>query len=188
LNALSGHTHLLRADVWFAPAMLFGGNEKLLHAARQAGLAVSVDLNWDPRWGRADPAEIQARKAAMRAVLPLVNLAHGNVRELREFTDAPDLETALKRLASWGVEAVVVHLGSDGAGYYREGRLIVEPAAPVRETIHSTGCGDVLSVCLMLLHHRSDLEISSRLRLANQIVGEFMEGRRQLIPPLEDGS
>lgn len=186
LNALEGKAHLLRADVWFSEPMLFGGNQRLLEHARKKGMAVSLDLNWDPCWGQAEAGKVQARKEAVRAVLPLVHLAHGNVRELMAFTDTSDLKTALQRLAGWGVEAIVAHLGAQGAGYYCQDAWVTEPAAPVRAPIHATGTGDVLSVCMMLLHHRQDLEIGRRLRLANAIVAEFMEGRRAIIPPLDD--
>lgn len=186
LSALTGHRHLLRADVWFSEDMLFEGNRKLLETARQSDITVSLDLNWDPQWGRASAETIRARKQAVRAVLPFVNLAHGNVRELMEFADAPDLETALKALAGWGVEAVVVHLGAKGAGYWHCGALVVEPPAPVASQVNTTGTGDVLSVCMMLLHHREELSIAERLRLANSLVAEFMEGRRMLIPALAD--
>ena len=91
LSILEGGGHLLRADVWFSEPMLFGGNERLLRAARDAGLATSIDLNWDPMWGRAPEEVIRQRKGAVRAVLPLVDLAHGNVRELRAFAEADDL-------------------------------------------------------------------------------------------------
>jgi len=186
LSALTGYLHLLRADVWFSEAMLFEGNRKLLEAARQSDITVSLDLNWDPQWGRASAETIRARKQAVRDVLPLVNLAHGNVRELMEFADAPDLETALKALASWGVEAVVVHMGAKGAGYWHQGALVVEPPAPVTSQVNTTGTGDVLSVCMMLLHHRGELAIAERLRRANALVADFMEGKRAFIPALAD--
>jgi hypothetical protein len=48
----------------------------------------------------------------------------------------------------------------------------------------ATGTGDVLSVCLMLLHRRKEIPIDEKLRFANRIVGEFIEGRRTLIPEL----
>lgn len=186
LKMLRGHSHLLRADVWFSEAMLFEGNRPLFEAAQHVGLQISLDLNWDPQWGRAGEDQIRARKQAVRDVLPLVNLAHGNVQELMEFADAPDLDTALQCLTEWGAGAVVVHLGAKGAGYYANGELITEPPAPVQTQLHTTGTGDVLSVCMMLLHHRADIAIRERLRLANTIVAEFMEGRRTLIPPLGD--
>jgi sugar/nucleoside kinase (ribokinase family) len=186
LHSLDGVQHLLRADVWFSEAMLFGGNERLFQAASERGIPVSLDLNWDPQWGHAPAEQIKARKLAVRNVLPLVTLAHGNARELMEFTEAADLEDALRRLARWGVKAVVVHLGARGAGYYQDGSLLIEPPAPVRTLVNSAGTGDVLSVCMLLLHHCSEIPVSERLRRANDVVAQFMEGRLDLIPRLGD--
>lgn len=186
LDGLAEGGHLYRADLWFSEPMLYGGNERLCRTARGAGLTVSIDLNWDPCWGVAAEEEIRRRKEAVRALLPWVTLAHGNVRELTEFADAPDLETALKRLESWGVEGVVVHLGARGAGYYRRGEWVEEPAHPARSQVNTTGTGDVLSVCLMLLH--SQPEVAAHLRLANRIVAEFIEGRRRFIPEISEAS
>jgi len=186
LHALAGMQHLLRADVWFSEAMLFGGNARLFQAATERCIPVSLDLNWDPQWGHAPAAQIEARKQAVRDVLPLVTLAHGNVRELMEFTGAPDLDSALRNLTAWGVKAVVVHLGAQGAGYYQDGALLVEPPAPIRSQVNSAGTGDVLSVCMMLLHHCTESPIGERLRTANGIVAQFIEGARSLIPALAD--
>jgi len=184
LTALADHDHLFRADIWFSKAMLFGGNERLFRAARDAGLTVSIDLNWDPQWGVASAAEVRARKEAVRGALRWVNLAHGNVRELSEFADATELPTSLERLAQWGVEAVVVHLGPLGAGYYERGHLLIEPAVAAARHVNSTGTGDVLSVCMMLLHQHPDT--AAKLRLANTVVAEFIEGKRAFIPRLAD--
>ncbi|MEK7676494.1 MAG: carbohydrate kinase family protein [Verrucomicrobiota bacterium] len=184
LAALAGFSHLFRADIWFSKAMLFGGNERLLKIAREAGLATSIDLNWDPCWSRAGAAEIRARKNAVRAVLPWVSLAHGNIRELNEFADSSDLETTLRRLEEWGVQGVVVHRGSQGAGFYANGSLIVEPPVPVTRQVNMTGTGDVLSVCMMLLHEQAEIPVPQRLQAANRIVSRFIEGRLQLIPEL----
>jgi sugar/nucleoside kinase (ribokinase family) len=182
LAALDGCAHLLRADVWFSPTMLEGGNRRLLTEARRRGLATSLDINFDPRWSTGLAAEIARRKQLLRSVLDLTDLAHGNVRELCAFTDSPDLETALKRLSEWGVKAVVVHLGAQGAGYYAGGALIVEPPSPAERPVHSTGTGDVLSLCMILLHARQDMAVRDKLRLANRVVREFLEGRRTMIP------
>ncbi len=75
-------------------------------------------------------------------------------------------------------------MGKQGAGYYAQGKLLVEKPAPIRRPLMATGTGDVLSVCLMLMHHRGDVPIPEKLRLANAIVAQFIEGRRQLIPSL----
>ncbi len=48
----------------------------------------------------------------------------------------------------------------------------------------ATGTGDVLSVCMALLHHRTDMPIAEKLQLANTVVAEFMAGCRNLIPEL----
>jgi hypothetical protein len=41
-----------------------------------------------------------------------------------------------------------------------------------------------LSVCMMLLHGRDEFPPEDRLRLANTIVAEFIEGKRGVIPEL----
>jgi sugar/nucleoside kinase (ribokinase family) len=184
LAGLDGCAHLLRADVWFSQPMLEDGNRRLFAEARRRGLATSLDINFDPCWAGGPATEIARRKGLLRGVLDLVDLAHGNVRELREFADSPDLDTALRRLADWGVKATVVHLGPQGAGYYAAGRLIVEPPDPAVRPVNLTGTGDVLSICMILLHARPELTVPQKLRLANRVVREFMEGKRVLIPEL----
>ncbi len=186
LAALSAAEHLYRADLWFSEPMLFDGNRRLLAAARQLGLATSIDVNWDPAWGEADAAEIRRRKEAVRDLLPLVDLVHGNLRELCEFTDAGSIDAAIGQLLAAGAGAVVLHHGAQGAGYFSRTEQFIEPPAPVTNPLRATGTGDVLSVCVMLLHRRSELNWPARLRMANRVVAEFMEGRLRLIPRLED--
>jgi sugar/nucleoside kinase (ribokinase family) len=175
---------LLRADVWFSEPMLFGGNEKLFRAARAAGLDVSLDLNWDPAWGRADEAAVGRRKDAVRTVLPLVDLVHGNVRELCTFTGADSLDVALTRVTGWGAGAVVVHMGSHGSGYFHEGRLVHQPCAPAARAVNSTGTGDVLSVCMILLHRLRGMPVEEKLGFSNRIVSEYVAGLRSFVPEL----
>lgn len=184
LAALSGYQHLYRADVWFSQSMLFEGNKELFQFARRSGMEVSIDLNWDPLWGTATEEEILARKKAIRAVLPWVTLAHGNVRELNQFADSADLERTLNLLMDWGVQGIVIHMGEQGAGYFQDHALTVAPPVPAARRVNATGTGDVLSVCMMLLHHQCDIPLLDRLQLSNSIVSEFIEGKRQLIPPL----
>jgi sugar/nucleoside kinase (ribokinase family) len=185
LQALHGYDHMHRADIWFSLPMLQGGNEKLFRYARQLGIRASLDINWDPHWGpSADPEKVRERKLAVRRVLPWVNLVHGNRRELMEFTETDNLETGLRRLEEWGAEAVVIHLGTEGAGYYERGTLNLAPAVPAKRQVNSTGTGDTLSVCMMLLDRHRDIPVKAKLHLANQIVAEFIEGKRKLIPSL----
>jgi len=184
LTALDDCTHLLRADVWFSAAMLESGNAKLFEEAHRRGIATSLDINFDPHWRSAAPAVIRRRKQLLRDLLPQVDLAHGNVAELCEFTDCGDLDSALRLLATWGVQSVVVHLGTKGAGYYQAGALTVAPPELAASPVHSTGTGDVLSMCMILLHERAEMSIAAKLRAANRVVRAFMEGELNLIPEL----
>jgi sugar/nucleoside kinase (ribokinase family) len=184
LAPLADADHLLRADIWFSEAMLYGGNGKLFAAARTAGVPVSIDLNWDPKWGHVPAGEIERRKAAIRDVLPLVEIAHGNIRELNEFTGAGELHASVGRLLEWGVQVVVVHMGAQGAGWFSRSEFAVEPPAPIQRQVMATGTGDVLSVCLMLLQSHGAIAAMEKLRLANRVVAEFIEGKRALIPSL----
>ncbi|OWK35951.1 carbohydrate kinase family protein [Fimbriiglobus ruber] len=175
--------HLLRADVWFSEPMLTGGNARLFASARSAGIATSLDINWDPQWGFADAAAIATRMAAVRGVLPLVDLVHGNVRELNRFAGTDDLSETLRRLTVWGTGAVVVHMGDAGSGYYSAGELVVAPCVPAERMLNTAGTGDLLSLCMMLLHHRTESPAVEKLRLANRVVTSFIEGR-PLLPTL----
>ena len=184
LRAFGKCRHLLRADVWFSGEMLESGNQRLLSEARKRGLTTSLDINFDPVWSSGPGPEIQRRKRLLRGILPLVDMAHGNVHELCEFSDASDLISALKRLGDWGVDSVVVHLGRKGAGFYKDGQLVIEPANPAQRAVHSTGTGDVLSICMILLEANDGMSIRQKLRISNRVVREFMEGRLDLIPSL----
>jgi len=184
LSALHGFGHLLRADLWFSEAMLFSGNERLFRRARELGMRISIDLNWDPRWGVESSLEIRKRKDAVRRVLPLVDLVHGNARELNEFADFDDLQQSLRALANWGAGAAVVHLGEKGAGYFQNGVWTVEALYPASRQINTTGTGDVLSVCMMLLERDQAGTVNEKLRLANRIVSQFISGERSLLPEL----
>lgn len=181
---LANAKHLLRADVWFSEPMLEGGNAALLLAARREGVATSLDINWDPQWGTADSAKIAHRKVAVRNILPWVDLVHGNIRELNRFADSDDLDTTLRQITAWGAGAIVIHMGADGAGLYNGGQMTVAPAVPVCHCKNSAGTGDLLSVCMMLLHDCKDIPPRDRLQLANTIVAEYIEGRRTIIPDL----
>jgi sugar/nucleoside kinase (ribokinase family) len=183
LSVLPRYEHLSRTDVWFSEAMLYGGNQRLLRAAREAGMSTSIDLNWDPQWGVSSQAEVDRRKQAIREVLPWVDLVHGNVRELNEFAGCGELEIAMRRIVDWGADAVVVHMGQTGAGYFAGGAFIVEPACPSTRQVNTTGTGDVLSVCMML-QHRLPVPVREKLRLANGIVSEYIEGARAFVPAL----
>ena len=184
LSALKGCAHLLRADVWFSESMLEEGNQRLFLEARRRGMITSLDINFDPCWSGGAQAQIARRKRLLRQSLGAVDIAHGNVRELCLFTGSPNLETALRRLGDCGVKAAVIHLGNKGAGYWADGHLLVEPPCFARRVVHSTGTGDILSVCMVLLHAQKELTIREKLRLSNRVARDFIEDRLPMIPTL----
>jgi sugar/nucleoside kinase (ribokinase family) len=183
LSVLRRYEHLSRTDVWFSEAMLYGGNQRLFSAAREAGLTISMDLNWDPQWGVSSNADVDRRKQAICEVLPSVDLVHGNVRELNEFAGCAELQVTLRRIVDCGAGAIVVHMGAAGAGYFDGHSLIVEPACPPARQVNATGTGDVLSVCMML-QHRLAIPVREKLKLANGIVSEYIAGLRAFVPAL----
>lgn len=183
LSLLGRYEHLCRTDVWFSESMLYGGNARLFRAAREAGVSVSIDLNWDPKWGVSAPDDVARRKQAIREVLPLVDLVHGNVRELNEFAGCPDLKETLRRIVAWGARSIVLHMGAAGAGYFDGEELTVEPPVTPARHVNVTGTGDVLSVCMMLQHRRPG-PVRDKLRLANTIVSHYLEGTYKLFPVL----
>ena len=146
-------------------------------------MSVSIDLNWDPQWGVSSAGEGERRKQAIREVLPWVDLVHGNTHELDEFAGCGELEVTLRRIVDWGAGAIVVHMGASGAGYFDGQSFAVEPACPSARMVNTTGTGDVLSVCMML-QHRLAIPVRDKLRLANRIVAEYMEGARAFVPAL----
>ncbi len=164
--------------------MLEEGNRRLFAEARRRGMTTSLDINFDPCWSTGKREEIARRKKLLLGVLDLVDMAHGNVRELCEVADSPDLDTALRRLADSGVKSVVVHMGKNGSGYFNGGQLIHEPAQTASRIVNATGTGDLLSMCMILLHGRNDLSVRQKLAISNEVVREFMEGGRAMIAPI----
>jgi sugar/nucleoside kinase (ribokinase family) len=62
--------------------------------------------------------------------------------------------------------------------------LTLVPPSPARQVINSTGTGDVLSMCMILLHARPDFSVRQKLARSNRVVAEYIEGRRTMIPTI----
>ncbi|MFI6263693.1 sugar kinase [Micromonospora sp. NPDC051006] len=108
--------------------------------ARAAGALVCLDVNHRNRlWSVAEAA------AALRPLLPWVDLVVASADELPVLTDADDPAAALR---AGGVREVVVKLGVDGATSHHESGTVHRPArrVPVVETI---GAGDAFVAGLL---------------------------------------
>jgi sugar/nucleoside kinase (ribokinase family) len=181
--ARAGCRYLYRADVWFAEAMLSGGNSVVLKQARAAGMETSLDVNWDPEWSTASNEQrISRRKAHLADVLPHVSWIHGNERELALFAERDGTQAACRFITERGCGGVIVHRGPKGAAVFsaKDGWLEV-PAVPVKNVICETGPGDVFSAAFMLL---SELPLRERLAECARIAAAHLQGTPNLIPRL----
>jgi sugar/nucleoside kinase (ribokinase family) len=181
----AGCRQLLRADVWFSEAMLAEGNYGLLRRVRAAGIETYLDINWDPEWTvPGNGARVKQRREQLMRILPLVDVAHANERELAFFTGCEDVRDGCRFLLEQGCSGVVVHRGAKGAASFHASESWIEvPAAPVSSIVCSTACGDVFCAAHILLRN---LESRERLSASARIAADHLSGKRILIPRLKD--
>lgn len=175
----AGCRHLYRADVWFAPLMLEGGNSGVLCEARALGMETSLDINWDPVWSTNDSAAITSRIEALSGVLPHVSFAHGNERELCRFSGQNDVIDAVRWILKRSAGAVILHRGPRGcAAFTGEGQTLEVPARPVARAVCETGTGDVFTAAFLLT---PELPLRERLSTCAEIAARHLEGSIQLL-------
>jgi sugar/nucleoside kinase (ribokinase family) len=179
----AGCRHLYRADVWFAPRMLDGGNQRLLRSAQSLGMETSLDINWDPAWSTAAAAVIGPRLKAVAGLLPHVSYAHGNEREICRFTGQDDVLDAVRWILDRGTKAVILHRGPRGcAAFAIDAKRVEVPARPVARVVSETGTGDVFTAAFLLL---GDLPLPDRLQACAEVAARHLEGSIDLLPRLD---
>lgn len=139
---------------------LEGGVPRWARQARAAGAAVFAEVGWDPaeKWC---PSVLESL-ADVDVFLP-------NAVEAMAYTRTDSPEAALRALAE-RVETVVVKLGGEGAiGLDSDGRIVREPALPVR-ALDPTGAGDVFAAAF-LFGTLAKWPLSQRIRFANLTAG-----------------
>lgn len=77
-----------------------------------------------------------------REALPYVHILKANESEMEVLTGHNNVAEAARVLNSWGVEEVVITLGSMGSVIYRDDTFTEIPAFLFSEEIDATGCGD----------------------------------------------
>ena len=129
--ALVGAARHVHASSFFLQPGLAPGLRGLFEAARSAGAATSLDLNWDPseRWdgGLAD-------------VLPAVDVLFVNAAEAAAVSGASDPAVAATVLSARG-PLPVIKLGAAGA-LAHDGCRLVRVSAPAVTVVDSVGAGD----------------------------------------------
>lgn len=125
------HIHL--SSLFMQPALLEGIGD-VLTPAREKGVTVSLDLQWDPaeKWN-----------FDYRRWLPLVDLFLPNEKELMALTRRSTIEEAVEEVRPWLGRALVLKCGSRGSLLVpREGAVRRQEACLNRNVIDAIGAGD----------------------------------------------
>jgi sugar/nucleoside kinase (ribokinase family) len=149
----------------------------LFAAARTAGAVTSLDTNWDPAggWGGAQ----------LRDVLAQTSLLLPNEGEALRISGAPDLDTAVGVLTSWGPD-LVVKLGARGALCAQGPRWHRAELAPVTP-VDATGAGDCFNAGLIAgLAQGLALPEAARLGCATGALSTRAAGGTTSAPTLDE--
>jgi len=130
----------------------------LLRRAREAGLATSVDTQWDTR-GRW--------MADLAPCLPFTDLLFMNEDEARMLSPSSDPARAAEVMREHGAQVVVVKLGGRGCAVYGPGHVSEYPAFQV-PVVDTTGAGDCFAGAFLaaLLRGRS---LADAAKFANAV-------------------
>lgn len=80
--------------------------------------------------------------AEKKQALPYIQVLKANDEELKTLTGHSDVEEGAKLLLEWGVQEVVVTLGSKGSVIYVQRNVFAIPAYKPEAVVDATGCGD----------------------------------------------
>ncbi|MEU6720011.1 5-dehydro-2-deoxygluconokinase [Nonomuraea sp. NPDC046802] len=158
---------------WFSLTGLSQEPSAAAHAAalsaRTSGWTV-FDLDWRPTLWKSQEA---ARQAA-RSMLPLANVAVGNLDEMDNALGVRDPEAAAQALLDLGVRVAIVKMGPEGVfARTSEESALVEPVEV--KVINGIGAGDAFGggICLGLLR---GWPLERTIRFANA-AGAFVAAR-----------
>lgn len=159
-NLVTRHDALALVGIFNTPSLTFDGIRICFERARQDGITTILDTGWDTAgW----PEET---RGAVLGLLSSVDLFLPNEDEALAITGAPDVETALDRLAGACRGTVVVKLGSKGAISRSRSGILRVAAKPVANA-NAVGAGDVYDAALV-----TRLQTGSDLGSAMQFAGE----------------
>lgn len=111
---------------------------RLAREARDHGLTVSFDPQWDPgeTW------------TCVREMAPSCTVLMPSEEEACGMTGRAAAREALDALAGWGSELVVVKLGAGGAIAASGGRVVRQPGVPIKP-VDTTGAGDTFDAAFV---------------------------------------
>lgn len=130
LSLLSQSRHLHLAS-YFLQTALKPQVPALFRKARQLGLTISLDTNYDPE---------EHWNSGLAEALSCTDVFMPNAGECVAISGAPDLASAIQQL-SGQVRILVVKLGAEGAVGTMDGEQVRVPSLPVR-LVDTVGAGD----------------------------------------------
>lgn len=77
-----------------------------------------------------------------KEIMPCIQFLKANEEEVKVVTGVSDPLEGAKILAAWGVQEVVLTLGSKGSVIHHEGQFYRVPAFRPAQEVDATGCGD----------------------------------------------
>lgn len=116
---------------------------RALDVARAGGALITFDVNYRPSLWPGPAAAV----AAVRAVLPLVDVVKVNGPELALLTGDTDAAAGGAALREMGAKLVVITRGAAGS-FYHDGATGFAPPFAV-EVVDATGCGDAFMAALL---------------------------------------
>jgi fructokinase len=111
--------------------------QRAMAVAREAGALVSFDVNYRPTLWPGQEAAV----AAVRDVLPLIDVLKVNEDELRLLTDSDDPDTGGAALLAQGPSLIVITQGGRGSAFHSAEAVGYARGFAV-ETADAIGCGD----------------------------------------------
>lgn len=125
------HIHL---SSLFMQSALLRDIHKVLDAAQEKGITVSLDTQWDP---------VETWKLDYRSVLPKITIFMPNEKELQALTHKDSLEGAIAEVLPYLGDAMVVKCGSKGSLLVRKnGNMKLLPAFLNSDVVDAIGAGD----------------------------------------------
>lgn len=125
------HIHL---SSLFMQSGLLRDIHKILDAAAENSVTVSLDTQWDP---------METWKLDYKSVLPKITVFMPNEKELQALTGTTDLESAISAVLPCLGNAMVVKCGSKGSLLVRkDGTMKLLPAFLNKDVVDAIGAGD----------------------------------------------
>ncbi len=125
-------THIADPGAW-------NGVAPVLHAARDAGCRLVLDLDYRQDLWAGYPGGLQAAMARLQQALPLMQIVVGNQLEFDLFGDNP-----IQAIRALTGADLVLKRGADGAAWYGSGQDTVThdvPGLPI-DVVNPVGAGD----------------------------------------------